>query len=73
MARKRRPVLGIDYIICDDGHAQFTREFLLKRGWCCEAECRFCPFPAEMRSESQRLSQLAFSEQEVAGAADGHR
>ena len=68
MRRKRRPVLGVDYVICGDGRAQFTREFLLKRGWCCEAECRFCPFPEEMRTESQRLTQLTFSQEELATA-----
>ena len=59
MARKRRPVLGRDYIICDDGRAQFTAEFLSQRGWCCEAECRFCPYPPEIRYASQRLEEEA--------------
>jgi hypothetical protein len=54
MRRKRRPVLGRDYIICENGHAEFTREFLAKRGWCCEHDCRFCPFPPEIRYASQR-------------------
>jgi hypothetical protein len=57
MPRKRRPVLGRDYIICEDGRAQFTGEFLATRGWCCEADCRFCPFPPEVRYASQRRSE----------------
>jgi hypothetical protein len=44
MPRRKRPVLGIDYIMDEDGHAQFTREYLLKRGNCCERDCRYCPF-----------------------------
>ena len=44
MPKRKRPVLGIDYIIDGDGRAQFTAEFLLKRGYCCEHECRYCPF-----------------------------
>jgi hypothetical protein len=32
MPKKRRPVLGEDYIICEDGRAQFTAEFLARRG-----------------------------------------
>jgi hypothetical protein len=44
MPRRKRPVLGVDYIIDTNGRAQFTREYLAKRGWCCEADCRFCPY-----------------------------
>lgn len=46
MPRRKRPVLGVDYIIDPDGSAQFTRDFLLKRGDCCEHNCRYCPFHA---------------------------
>jgi hypothetical protein len=45
MPRRKRPVLGVDYIIDTDGRAEFTAEFLLKRGFCCEHDCRYCPFP----------------------------
>jgi hypothetical protein len=65
MPRKRRPVLGRDYIICEDGRAQFTREFLLNRGWCCEADCRFCPFPPEVRNASQQLEESTVGDGEL--------
>lgn len=44
MPRRRRPVIGVDYIIDADGRAQFTREYLLKQGYCCEHACRYCPY-----------------------------
>jgi hypothetical protein len=46
MPRRKKPVLGVDYIMDDNGRAQFTEEYLKKRGICCEQECRFCPYPA---------------------------
>ena len=44
MPRRKRPVLGVDYIMDIDGRAQFTREYLVKRGDCCEHDCRYCPY-----------------------------
>jgi len=44
MPRKKKPVLGVDYVICEDGHAQFTRDYLIRKGTCCEHACRFCPY-----------------------------
>jgi hypothetical protein len=42
--RRKKPVLGVDYIMDYDGHAQFTREYLIKQGFCCNAGCRYCPY-----------------------------
>ena len=44
MARRKRPVLGVDYIMDTDGRAQFTREYLLRLGDCCEHDCLYCPY-----------------------------
>lgn len=44
MPRRKRPVIGIDYIMDANGRAQFTREYLLRGGRCCEHECKFCPY-----------------------------
>ncbi len=35
---------GIDYII-EDGLLVFTREYHLKRGFCCKNGCKHCPYP----------------------------
>jgi hypothetical protein len=39
-----RPLVeGVDYII-ENGRWVFTREFLLRRGYCCQSGCRHCPY-----------------------------
>ncbi len=43
---------GIDYYL-EDGLFVFTREFLLRRGYCCESGCRNCPYPREVRERAQ--------------------
>ncbi|MBP9853726.1 MAG: hypothetical protein KBD53_02530 [Candidatus Omnitrophica bacterium] len=40
-------ILGIDYFIDQDGLFVFTREYHLKRGYCCKNNCLHCPFNAE--------------------------
>ena len=35
---------GIDYTIDEFGRWVFTREYLLKRGYCCKSGCRNCPY-----------------------------
>jgi uncharacterized protein DUF5522 len=71
MPKKRRPVLGEDYIICEDGRAQFTAEFLARRGWYCEAECRFCPYPPEVRYASKLAEEEPVADKALV-AADHH-
>ena len=44
MSRRKRPVIGTDFVIDSEGRAQFTRDYLIKKGFCCEHECRFCPY-----------------------------
>lgn len=56
--RRRKPVLGVDDVIAGDRHAQFTRDYLLQRGSCCEHNCRFCPFPCRAQSDSVLGVQL---------------
>jgi hypothetical protein len=43
MAMAENLVEGVDYYI-EDGLYVFTREYLLKRGYCCESGCRHCPY-----------------------------
>jgi len=35
---------GIDYYINEDGNLVFTREYHLKRGYCCQNKCLNCPW-----------------------------
>ena len=46
---------GIDYIIEDDKMV-FTREFLLKRGYCCNSRCRNCPYKVKNNSDNIKSS-----------------
>jgi len=35
---------GIDYYINEDGNFVFTKEYHLKRGYCCKNKCLHCPW-----------------------------
>jgi len=35
---------GKDYYINKDGNLVFTREYHLKRGYCCNSRCLHCPY-----------------------------
>ena len=37
-------VEGRDYVVDQSGRYIFTREYLLRRGYCCENGCRNCPY-----------------------------
>jgi len=37
-------VEGIDYYVNEDGLYVFTREYHLKRGYCCKNKCKHCPW-----------------------------
>jgi hypothetical protein len=36
-------VESVDYVM-ENNKMVFTKEFLLKRGYCCNAKCRNCPY-----------------------------
>ena len=35
---------NVDYYINEDGNFVFTREYHLKRGYCCKNKCLHCPW-----------------------------
>jgi hypothetical protein len=35
---------GVDYYFNEQGLLVFTKEYLLKRGYCCKNGCRNCPY-----------------------------
>ncbi|MFI5161078.1 MAG: DUF5522 domain-containing protein [Sphingobacteriales bacterium] len=37
-------VEGVDYYINEDGLFVFTKEYHLKRGFCCQNKCLHCPW-----------------------------
>jgi hypothetical protein len=44
-------VEGVDYIM-ENNRMVFTRDFLVKRGYCCNSRCRNCPYSVADRSEN---------------------
>lgn len=35
---------GVDYYINEDGNFVFTKDYHLKRGYCCKNKCLHCPW-----------------------------
>ena len=33
-----------DYYITDEGYKCYTEKYHLKRGYCCQSNCRHCPY-----------------------------
>jgi len=48
-------VEGIDYYF-ENGLMVLTAQFLRKRGYCCDNDCRHCPYPKEAKTKSQHKS-----------------
>lgn len=40
-----------DFYINEDGNTVFTKEFHLRRGYCCESSCLHCPYGFNEREE----------------------
>ena len=38
-----------DYYLSEEGYVVFTEAYHLKRGYCCENNCRHCPYKKEVR------------------------
>jgi len=50
--KKLIPVEEGDYYLSEDGYKVFTRQYHLKRGYCCESGCRHCPYGYDLRIDS---------------------
>ena len=46
---KKKSLKEIQEYYMEDGYVVFTKEFLLKRGYCCERGCRHCPYKVRSR------------------------
>ncbi len=38
------PLEDGDYYLSEEGYKVFTEQYHLKRGYCCESNCRHCPY-----------------------------
>ena len=45
------PEEGVDYYFIEGGYLVFTREYHLKRGYCCKNGCRHCPWNKTVNTE----------------------
>ena len=34
-----------EYYISKGGYIVFTKKYHLKRGYCCQSDCKHCPYP----------------------------
>ena len=46
---------NIDYYIDENGLFVFTKEYHLKRGYCCGSGCKHCPWKSE--SDGEKVGQ----------------
>lgn len=46
---------NIDYYINEDGNFVFTREYHLKRGYCCKNKCLHCPWNYGKKKEDKQI------------------
>lgn len=42
--KKIVPIEEGDYYVTPEGYRCFTKQYHLKRGYCCESNCRHCPY-----------------------------
>lgn len=48
---------GVDYYM-EEGRMVLTREFLLRRGHCCNSKCRNCPYRTKDKVPDPSLEKL---------------
>lgn len=42
-----------DYYLTEEGFIVFTEKYHLKRGYCCQSNCRHCPYRTENRLKNK--------------------
>jgi hypothetical protein len=47
------PIEEGDFYWTEEGYRVFTKQFHLKRGYCCESGCRHCPYGYDPKTNSQ--------------------
>ncbi len=43
-----------DFYLTKEGYKVFTEKYHLKRGYCCQNNCRHCPFGYDKKINSQK-------------------
>ena len=42
-----------DFYLSEEGYRVFTKQYHLKRGYCCESGCRHCPYGYDPKTNRQ--------------------
>jgi len=45
-----------DYYFSEDGYIVFTEKYHLKRGYCCESNCRHCPWKDKKKDGKTKMN-----------------
>jgi hypothetical protein len=48
---------GVDYYYNEEGLMVFTRQYHLKRGYCCKNQCKHCPWNYKMSADKNKPPQ----------------
>jgi len=59
--KKNIPIEDGDYYLTPEGYRCFTEQYHLKRGYCCESNCRHCPYgydPATTLRTSKKTNSI---------------
>ncbi|MGY4536760.1 hypothetical protein ACVW0P_001174 [Mucilaginibacter sp. UYNi724] len=54
---------NVDYYINQDGNFVFTKEYHLKRGYCCKNQCLHCPW--NYRGEMDKTEESGHLDQKI--------
>ncbi len=53
MKKILQPLEG-DYYLSKEGYRVFTKQYHLRRGYCCESGCRHCPYGYDTKTNSRK-------------------
>jgi len=51
--KKIIPLEEGDFYLSEEGYKVFTKQYHLKRGYCCESGCRHCPYGYDVKRNQQ--------------------
>ena len=51
--KKHIPIEADDYYLSSEGYRVFKAQYHLKRGYCCESGCRYCPYGYNKKTNRQ--------------------
>ncbi|MBT8265932.1 MAG: urocanate hydratase [Bacteroidia bacterium] len=70
--KKIVPIEKGDFYLSPEGYRVFTEQYLLKRGYCCESNCRHCPYgfnknSTSLKQHKMQTSTMTFKDQILEG------